>query len=313
MQNLTISFNAVMPLFVLIAVGALCRRIGIIPKEITSRLNNIAFRLFTPILLFKNMYASAQGGGTVDARLLIFCGAAIFVVFVAVFFLVCAAEKDNRRRGALVQGIFRSNFVLLGLPLILSLYPASQTGVVSMAAAVVVPIFNVLAVFTLETFRGGRVNWGRTLVQIARNPLIIGTLLGLIFWFTGIKLPYFIEKAVSDAGGVATPLSLIALGATFEVKSLRHNLGRVAAATLCRLVVVPGVVVPVAALMGFRGVELATIMGVFAAPTAINSFTFAEQMGSDGPLAAEIVVATSACCCLTIFLWIFALKQLGLI
>lgn len=313
MQNLLISFNAVMPVFIVMLIGALCRKTGIISLEIASKINNIAYRVLTPVLLYNNIYLSGKSGISANPMLLVFCLTAILAVFGISFFAVCLFIKDNRRRGAMVQGIFRSNFVLLGLPIVLTLFPPEQTAIVSMAAAVVVPAYNILTVFALETFRGGKVNWGSTLIQIARNPLIIGTALGLATWGLGITLPGFLATAVTNISGAATPMALVALGASFQLKSLRKNLAHVGVATVCRLVLVPGLVIPVAALFGFRGVEMATMMAIFAAPTAVNSFTVAQQMDSDGPLAAEIVVATSCCCCVTIFCWIFALKQLGLL
>ncbi len=70
---------------------------------------------------------------------------------------------------------------------------------------------------------------------------------------------------------------------------------------------------PISIWLGFRDVELLGLMLIFASPTAISSFTMAQKMDADSDLAAQIVVFTSAFCILTVFLWIFLLKQFSLI
>ena len=83
--------------------------------------------------------------------------------------------------------------------------------------------------------------------------------------------------------------------------------------TAMRLVILPAIAVFFAVLLGFRGLPLGCVLLIFAPPVAVNSYTMALEMGGDGELAAEIVVLTAAFSCLTLFLWIFLLKSLGLL
>ena len=68
----------------------------------------------------------------------------------------------------------------------------------------------------------------------------------------------------------------------------------------------------VGALLGFRDAAFVSLLGVFASPTAVNSFTMAQQMGGDAELAGDTVVVTSAVSMLTMFLWVFLFKSLGM-
>ena len=176
-----------------------------------------------------------------------------------------------------------------------------------------VPVFNVLAVVALETFRGGRPSVRKMIRGIATNPLIIASLLGIAFNLLGIGLPSAVHKSVTDLGRVATPLSLVALGSSFMFSSVSGFRRQLVIAVAGKLIVSPLIMVTLGALLGFRGETLVPVLIMFGAPTAVSSFPMAQQMDGDGELAASLVVFTSGLSILSIFLLVFALKQLGLI
>ena len=184
---------------------------------------------------------------------------------------------------------------------------------VAILIAVIVPMFNFLSVVILEKFRGGRVKTGEVLLEIAKNPLIIGSVLGIVFLLLHIRLPAVVEKAVSNLGSIATPLQLFLLGAFFRFSGLRHYVRPLTVVTLVKLFVTPAVMLSAAALLGIRGVEFLGLIGIFASPTAINSFTMVQQMKcGDAELAGDIVVMTSAVSIFSFFIWIYLFKSLGM-
>ena len=136
--------------------------------------------------------------------------------FLLLICIVPLLEKDNAKRGVMVQAMFRSNFVLFGLPVAISLCGEDRIGTTSLLLGIIIPIYNVLAVITLELFRGGRPSVKKILIGIMTNPLIIASVLGVGAYIWKIDLPYAIEKTVVDIGKVATPLSLMALGGEFR-------------------------------------------------------------------------------------------------
>ena len=221
-------------------------------------------------------------------------------------------EPLNERRGVVMQGIFRSNYVILGLPIAQALLGDHELGPVSVLIAIVVPMFNVLAVFVLERFRGGNVKPGEIAVQVLKNPLVVSSALGIAVLLLGIRLPPILEKTVSGLGTIATPLQLFLLGAFFRFEGLGRYARALTAVTTVKLVVTPAIFLSLAAVLGFRGVEFVALLGIFASPTAVNSFTMAQQMGGDAELAGDIVVSTSVFSALTMFGWIFLFKTLGI-
>ena len=185
-------------------------------------------------------------------------------------------------------------------------------GVVAISGAIVAPMYNVLAVITLEAYNGKKPSVKKLLFEILKNPLIIGCTLGVLTLTLGIHLPVAVESAVSDMGKATSPMLLFLLGAFFRFSGSKGHMAELVAACVGRLIVIPGVALGVAALLGFRGVEFVTLLVVFSSSTAIASFTMAQQMGGDANLAGDIVVMTSALCSFTLFLWSFLSKQIGM-
>lgn len=112
--------------------------------------------------------------------------------------------------------------------------------------------------------------------------------------------------------GVATPLALVILGISFEFSQIMECGRNLWIAVIGRLVVVPGLVLTAAALIGIRDIEFVTLIGVFAAPSAISSYTMAQSMDSDATLAGNAVIMSSMLACGTMLLWIFLFKSLGM-
>ena len=312
MENLIISFNVVLPLFFCIALGYFLRRIRMYDEEALSKINKLCFRVFLPIYLFNSVY-STDLSAAFNGRLILFAICCVLCWFLVLMLTIPKLEKDNAKRGVMIQAMFRSNFVLFGLPVATSLCGEENIGPTSLLVGIVVPIFNVLAVITLETFRGGKPSIRKMLKGVATNPLIISSLLGVLFYLLGVELPYAVQKTVTDLGRVATPLSLVALGGSFTFGKVRGYAKQLLIAVGGKLIVNPLVMITLGILLGFRNETLVPVMIMFGAPTAVASFTMAQQMEGDGELAAELVVFTSGFAILTIFFWVFVLKQLGFI
>ena len=312
MENLILSFNVVLPLFLSIALGYALRCMHMLDETTQKSLNKLVFKVFLPIYVFNNIYttniAVAFQPGLV--ALTMFGVLAIFAFLMA---FIPRIEKENAKRGVMVQAIFRSNFVLFGLPVAVSLCGEANVGPTSLLIGFVVPVFNVLAVVCLETFRGGKADFRKILKGIATNPLIIASVLGIAMNLSGVPLPSGVRKSITDLGRVATPLALVALGSGFQFRRIRGYVRQLIICISGKLVICPLVMVAIAALLGFRGDMLVPVLVLFASPVATSSYTMAEQMEGDGTLAASLVVLTTALSILTMFLFIFGLKQLGLV
>lgn len=309
MDNLILCLSAILPILLLAALGYTAKRAGLIREEDVPRANKWSFAIFMSLMCFYNIYTSDLSSA-LRPRLIVFTLLAILAEY-ALSFLCTRGIKEPARRGVMIQGLFRSNYAILGLPMAAGLAAGGDIGVAAVMGAVVVPCFNVLAVITLSLFNGSKVELRKLLLGIARNPLILGTAAGLLFLLLKIRLPQVLKKPVQDLAKAASPLMLFLMGAFFRFRSDRAT--RKAASLVCvgRLLVIPALILGLAALLGFRGVELITLLAVFATPTAVASFTMAEQMGGDAELAGSIVVTGSFLSAFTLFVWSFLFKMLN--
>ncbi len=298
-------------MFILLAIGFTVRKTGIVNDAELKKMNRLAFDVLFPFLMFSNIYNS-HVREIVNLHLIVFTLAAIGIEYAVATAVTLKIEKNSASRGAMIQAIYRSNFVIMGLPIATNIYGHGNVGVTAVMIAIVVPLYNILAVATLEMYRDSKIKAGRMFANIAKNPLIIGAVAGILFSVAGINLPNVIEDTVSSLSSAATPVALMILGASFEFGSIKNCRRNLIIVVLARLVVVPGIVLAIAALSGITGIEFVTLIGIFAAPCAISSFTMAQQMGSDGVLAGAAVIFTSAFACFTMFLWLFFFKTVGI-
>ena len=305
-----ISANAVLPMCLIMALGYGTRRLGWIRREEISAINKIAFRIFLPCLLYYNVYCSDLSG-SFDPLLMAYAVGGVLLTFGLSLGYTLLTEKLPERRGVMIQGMFRSNYVIMGIPVATALLGADQLGTVSILIAVVVPLFNMLSVVVLEVFRGQKPKPLHILGQIAKNPLVIGSVLGILTLAAGIRLPHILEQTIQNISAIASPLQLFLLGAFFQFSGLKTYRRELVTVSAAKLIVSPGLFLGLGALLGFRDVAFVSLIGIFASPTAVNSFTMAQQMGGDAELAGDIVVTTSAVSILTMFLWIFLFKSLG--
>ena len=312
MENFILSFNVVTPLFIIMSLGYYLKYIKLLDKQTLNVMNSVCFKFFLPILLFFNIYQS-DVKSSFNINLITFSVSSIVILFIVLCFLIPKIEKDNKKRGVMIQGIFRSNFVIFGMPIATSIYGEGNIGTTALLIAVIVPLFNLLSVISLELFRDGEINLKKILKGIITNPLIIASAIGILFVTLNITLPKFIEKSVSDIAKIATPLSLILLGGSFSFSHIKEYLNHTIIIVFNKLIFVPLIFIPIAIKLGFRGIELLTILLIFAAPVAVSTFQMSKQMDGDSILAEQSIVFTCLFCIPTVFLWILTLKQLSLI
>lgn len=311
LNSFLLSLNAIVSIFVMMGVGYGAKRLLRLDKGSVQRFNSLVFHTLLPLMLFNNIYRSYIRGG-VNLGCLGLALGVLAVLFMATWALVKRVEPANDQRGVMIQASFRSNFLLLGMPLIQELCPGADLATVLVMLAVVVPCYNVLAVITLEMFRQQQVNVGKILRGIAKNPLIIASVAGILVNLSGLALPECLANPISQLGASASPVALLLLGAQFEFHDVRVHRRNLAICTALRLVVFPGVALPLAALAGLRGPEFAVLISMFATPAAVSSYSMAAQMGGNPELAASAVTMTTLLSAGTMFLWIFLFKSLGM-
>ncbi len=312
LENFLLALSVIFPIFINLTLGYVLMRVKILDDHSVKRINESVFKVFLPLLLFYNIYTT-DVKSAFEPYLIVYGVLSIVVLFLVLLFIIPKIEKDNKKIGAMVQGIFRSNFVIFGLPVAMSLCNEDDIGAISLLIAIIAPLFNMLAVIVMEIFRGEKINVKKIIKGVLTNPLIISSAVGLIFAFFNIKFPKVIEKSISDITKITNPLALIALGASFTFSSIKGYIKQIIIGVSGRLIFVPMIFLTLAVFLGFRGSDLVALMVLYASPAAVSSFIMAQQMDSDATLAGHYIVLGSICSIFTVFMWILILKNLMLI
>ena len=309
MAELQVTLEIMLPLLIMLLVGWLSRQSGLIRGETASAMNKLIFRLFLPVLLFNNIRTmdvrSAPGPGFAAY---LFLG--VLSIWLLAQYLVPRFVHDPRKQGVMVQGIFRTNFAILGIPLMEAMFGQSGMAAVTLALPVVIPLNNVLAVVSLASCSGQKPSAKKLLRDILTNPLIVASALGGLMLLLRIQLPSVVEKVCSQIGGIASPLSLLVLGASLRWQGVKDNRRELCWTVLLKQAVIPFVMLALAVLLDFRNEELGVMVILFGAPVAVSSYPMAEAMGGDGPLAASQVVLTTIFSMGTLFVLIYLGKLL---
>ena len=310
MESFFLAASVVTPLLIYMAAGGFIRKRGFVSEASFKQMNEMTFKTIIPLALFFDVYESDLAS-VIIPDLFLFVVCLILLVFISTFFIVTRFVKNNGDAATIIQGIYRSNFVLFGGAIAGSLCSDEGVAMVSALSAVVVPLFNALAVILFESMRGGSVSKSDLLLRILKNPLVDAGVLGAVFSLLKLPIPELLASPLKTLGDISTPLALLILGGLLSFRSLVSHRRYLAAAVAGRLIVIPLAAVTIAVLLGFRNDSLAAVLAVFGSPTAVASAPMAQSMGGNGALAGEIVVTASLFCILTIFLFVFVLSRLG--
>ncbi len=327
MDSFLFALNAVAPIVIVVAVGYFLKRARMMNESFAKMANKLVFHVFLPAKLFLNVYTIESFDGIEPGYI-----AYVLIALLAVFFLslpaVLALEKKRERRGALWQASFRSNYALIGIPLVELLYGTAGTAVATLLSATVIPAINILAVVCLSVFRndGEKPSVKKILLGVVKNPLIQSVLLGLVMvairtqfvhWDITFRLSDMtaVFRALEFLGALATPLALIALGAQFEFSAISALKKEIVFGVLMRTVIVPVLGIGTAYLFfrsSFTGAHFAAFIAVFATPVSISSVPMAQEMDADVTLAGQLVVWSTILSAFSVFLISFFLRSVGI-
>lgn len=338
MDTLLFAMNAILPIILLILFGYLLKRKGFLDEDWFKKGNRLIFRVCLPCMLFVNVY-NIESFTDINWSVVLYSEIAIFAAFFIGLAMVKLTVPDHKQKGVILQCVFRSNFAIIGLPLAESLGGAAGKGIAAVLSAFSIPTFNILAVIALTMFLDGedghKANLKDVLLKIAKNPLIIGVVCGLIvlgirsfvpvdpdgglvFSLSG-SLKFFFD-AVNQLARISSPLALVILGGLFDFAAVKGMLKEIVIGTVSRVVAVPLVVIGLAVilsrytdLISFDATVYPALIALFGSPVAVSSAIMAQEMDNDGVLAGQLVVWTSIVSIFTTFLAVFTLRNMGLL
>lgn len=316
MENFIYSVDATFPIFLVMVIGYILKQIGMLNDNFVTVANRFNFKVTLPFMLFRDI-SGVDIRAVFDIRYVLFCALVSTACFWIIWGGVKLFLKDQSMRGAFVQASFRSSAAVMGLAFIQNMYGSSAMGPLMIVSAV--PLYNIFSVIvlTFEGARSGEVDPKQKIktacINIAKNPIILGILTGLIVGLLGIDFPVIVDKTVNSVAQMATPLALITIGAGFEGRKALAKIRPTIAASMIKLVIQPLIFLPVAAWMGFRGEQMIAILIMLASPTTPSCYIMAKNMDNDGVLTASVIVMTTLLAAFTLTGWIFILKTVGLI
>ena len=316
MENIIVSFNVIAPVFFLMVLGyLLVNYTSLADRKLTKQANAIVFKIFLPCMLFYNVYQS-DIGAEIHSRikLCIWAAGGLLILFVLLCLIVPKVVKQENQQGVVIQGIFRSNYVIFGVAVVQNMYGPKSTTTAAILSAILVPMYNFLAVVALSIFGEKReTDWKKIILDIVKNPLIISSVLGIIFSLIGIKLPTAVDTTVQDLAKLSTPIAFMILGGDLDFSKVKGNLKVASVVLTIKLVILPLIMIPMIVMMGYRDADLLSGLLAYQTPVAVSSYIMAQQAGADGQLAGQLVVFSTVLSIFTLFVTIFILRTVGLL
>lgn len=312
MQNLLLSFNVVFPLLIYMIIGALLRKTNIVTEQLMRDANNIVYYVMLPLMCYRAI-AVADINAMFATPYLLYMALCILALYALAAIFVPLFCKDNKRRGVLMLCIFRSNDAIFGLAVAVALLGEDNLGMMSVAISLTVPLFSLLSVVAMERYRGEKVRFSTVIFRVIKNPIMISCYAGFLVNLLGIDLPAVLQKPIDALAASTTPIAFVLLGGTISFAAVKKNRVAITAISLLRLLLVPLAALATFLLLGFRGEHIVVTLIIFGAPVAMLTYTMAVGMGADDELAGTLVAITSILSIVSMFIFIFLLKQFAFI
>ena len=292
----------------------LFRKLGWMDEVFAVKMNKFVFLVPLPVLLFEQL-ATVDFSEVWDIKFILFCFV-VTAISITISTLISLLWKDRSVKGEFIQATYRSSAALLGIAFIQNIY-----GTAGMAPLMIigsVPLYNIMAVVVLSVFKPGNNSFDKALVKktlkgIATNPIIIGIVAGFVWSALKLPMPSILHKTVSSIGATATPMGLMSMGATFEMKKATSKMKPTLVAVFMKLVGFCVVFLPMAALLGFRNEEMIAILVMLGSATTVSSFVMARNMGHEGTLSSGVIMMTTLLSAFTLTMWLDVLRSFGVV
>ena len=318
MENLMFSLNATVPVFLTMVLGFVLHKWRVIDDSFASKLNQFVFKIALPVLMFDQL-ATTDFVSVWDTKFVLFCFA-VTLLSIGLAYVLSLLIKNKPARGEFVQAAYRSSAAILGIAYTQNIY--GDAGMTPLMIIASVPLYNAMAVVVLaltapaeaETQQEARgaLAW-RTVKEIVTNPILLGLVAGLAWSLLKIPVPSVLGKTLDNVGGLATPLGLIAMGASIDPKKVSGKLRPAICAAVVKLVGLCSIFLPIAVALGFREAKLIAIMVMLGSPTTVSSFVMARNMGHEGTLTSNTVVIATVMGAFTLTFWLWLLRSFGLV
>ncbi|HHT14288.1 MAG TPA: AEC family transporter [Clostridiales bacterium] len=312
MQSLQLALNAVVPILIYLLMGRGLKRFNKISETTRSELNKNIYVFCLPTVLFSNIYHAKELDRSLVPYVLLLACLTILALLLCLF-LLSRKFKDKAKYTTMTQGIFRGNSLLFAVPISLSVVGEEGASLASVALAFLVPLNTMCATIFMQIINLGQVDKKKLVLDVLKNPLIIGALCAFFLKFAGLKLPNAVTGVIKSIASLTMPLSLVVLGAGLTFTDTKKYKTELFVVCLGKLVLVPLMFFLATKLFGFGRMHSTVALIIAAVPSVVSSYQYAVYLKGDGPLAAQMVATTSVFSIVTIFFWMYFLSLLGLV
>lgn len=297
---------AIVPVFAVIALGALLRRRCWVADGFWAPAEAITFNVLFPALLFTSTARADLGGSDVLPM-----WTAIFAGFVAIAALAVPVGRmlglGRPAQASVVQGAVRGN-AYVGFAVAYASFGDAGLSLMGVAVILVAPLINVIGVIAhivlVPDAGGTKKGVGAMAVEVAKNPLVIACVLGGALNAAGIGLPPLVEPFLDILARAALPLGLLAVGAGLDLDAARRAWGAIGGTAAMKLMLLPAAVWGLCALLNVDAASMQAAMIWAAAPVSGTSYVVSRRMGGDAPLMAGIITMTTVASVATLPVWI---------
>jgi predicted permease len=277
---------ALAPVFALIALGFLLKAFVFRSEAFWDPVEKLTYYVLFPALLVVSM-AQARVSGPVIVPTICILAAVMLTIFAILGALRPALRMDGAAFSSVIQGSVRFN-TYIGLAAAAALYGRPGTAMLAIVLALLIPLSNVLSVIAL-TRHPGAASLRGTLAELAVNPLIIASVIGLTLSLTGTPLPPFAAPVLDSLGRAALALGLLAVGAGLDLGGIASVGRALALSTALKLVVSPLLAWGACRLIGLDPLATGIAVLFAALPPAPSAFVLARRLGGDHALMAGII------------------------
>jgi hypothetical protein len=271
-----------LPDFLLIVLGYVVCRYTALNRPVWDGVERLVYWLLFPALLFVAILRQPLQAGA----LFTFAGCGLTVVACGIALAYALGQwpgVDARTHASGAQTAFRFNSYV-ALALAERLGGVQAVAWIALLVAVCVPLCNVAAVWPLA--RHGGQHFGR---ELARNPLILATVTGLLANIAGLQLPEMMQITLTRVGAAALPLGLMAVGAGLRMGALSEAPGLAAGLLGIRHVALPLLAIALVRMVGLPPAQQTVVVAFAALPTASSAYVLATRMGGHGAFVAGLV------------------------
>ena len=311
-------FINVAPVFLLILIGFLVARTGLMREETGDALAEFVFKIALPTLIFRTL-AEAHFEGASPFRLWIAYFGGVAVTWTVGHLIAKHLFKRDEKIGVIagMSSAFANN-VFIGLPLVGRSVGDDGLVAISILLAIHLPLMMVAGTILMEHASskvdgGGRRSIATVLKQVGanlvRNPLVIALTLGIAFNLSGLgALPVVLKSVVDQIAAVTAASALISLGMTLKKYPVRGNLSLAAMMAVLKLLLLPAAVFGFAHLLGLSKPWTAAMVLTSSVPTGINAWIIATRFRSGQSLAASVISITTIFGVVSVSFWAWLLS-----